>query len=47
MTTTRLEELLGDDADSLLNHRCETIDASLLHLPGPDFVERVHLQRPS
>jgi len=44
MTTTRLEELLGDDADSLLNHRCETIDASLLHLPGPDFVERVHLQ---
>jgi class I fructose-bisphosphate aldolase len=41
MTTTRLEELLGDDADSLLNHRCETIDAASLHLPGPDFVERV------
>ena len=35
MTTTRLEELLGDDADSLLNHRCETIDAADLHLPGP------------
>ena len=41
MTTTRLEELLGDDADSLLNHRCETIDATDLHLPGPDFVDRV------
>ncbi len=41
MTTTRLEELLGDDADSLLNHRCETIDAADLHLPGPDFVDRV------
>ncbi|HMS61901.1 MAG TPA: class I fructose-bisphosphate aldolase [Solirubrobacteraceae bacterium] len=41
MTTTRLEELLGDDADSLLNHRCETIDAAELHLPGPDFVDRV------
>jgi len=41
MTTTRLEELLGDDADSLLNHRCETIAAADLHLPGPDFVDRV------
>jgi class I fructose-bisphosphate aldolase len=43
MTTSRLEELLGDDAETLLNHRCETIDAANLHLPGPDFVERVHL----
>src|SRR4051794_41894698 len=37
----RIEELLGDDADALLQHRCETIDRSLLHLPGPDFVDRV------
>jgi class I fructose-bisphosphate aldolase len=37
----RVEELLGDEADSLLSHRCETIDSSLLHLPGPDFVDRV------
>ncbi|MCD6726176.1 MAG: class I fructose-bisphosphate aldolase [Solirubrobacteraceae bacterium] len=41
MTTTRLEELLGDDADGLLSHRCETIAADGLHLPGPDFIERV------
>jgi class I fructose-bisphosphate aldolase len=41
LTTTRLEELLGDDADDLLNHRCETISAEDLHLPGPDFVDRV------
>jgi class I fructose-bisphosphate aldolase len=34
-------ELLGDDADSLLNHRCETIGADRLHLPGPDFIDRV------
>jgi class I fructose-bisphosphate aldolase len=40
-TTTRIEELLGDDADSLLQHRCQTIDASQLHLPGPDFVDRI------
>jgi len=37
----RIEELLGDDAEALLQHRCETIDSSLLHLPGPDFVDRV------
>ncbi len=43
ITTTRLEELLGDDADYLLTHRCETIAADELHLPGPDFVDRVML----
>ena len=32
-------ELLGDDA-ALLEHRCRTIPASDLHLPGPDFVDR-------
>lgn len=41
--TTRLEELLGDDAAYLLEHRCETFPASDLHLPGPDFVDRVLL----
>jgi len=40
-TSTRIEELLGDEADSLLQHVSRTIDASQLHLPGPDFVERV------
>jgi class I fructose-bisphosphate aldolase len=35
-------ELLGDSADSLLSHRCKTIDRALLHLPGPDFVDRVY-----
>jgi class I fructose-bisphosphate aldolase len=37
----RIEELLGDDADALLGHRCETIPKERLHVPGPDFVERV------
>jgi class I fructose-bisphosphate aldolase len=35
----RLTDLLGDDAEPLLDHRC-AVDASSLHLPGPDFVER-------
>ena len=38
---------LGDNAKDLLNHRCETIPAARLHLPGPDFVDRafVHSDR--
>jgi fructose-bisphosphate aldolase, class I len=42
-TFDTITDLLGDDAESLLEHRCETIGAELLHLPGPDFVERVML----
>ena len=41
LTSSRLEELLGADADRLLNHTCQTVDARDLHLPGPDFVDRV------
>jgi class I fructose-bisphosphate aldolase len=36
-----LEEVLGEDAKALLEHRCETIPKENLHLPGPDFVDRV------
>ncbi|MGH2944001.1 MAG: class I fructose-bisphosphate aldolase [Solirubrobacteraceae bacterium] len=43
MTTTRLEELLGEDAEDLLTHRCDTVRAEELHLPGPDFIDRVML----
>jgi fructose-bisphosphate aldolase, class I len=41
MTTSRLEELLGDDAESLLQHQSQTVTKDNLHLPGPDFVDRV------
>jgi fructose-bisphosphate aldolase, class I len=37
----RIEALLGSEAKNLLEHRCQTIDKSQLHLPGPDFVDRV------
>lgn len=36
-----LHELLGDEAKLLLEHRCETITSENLHLPGPDFFDRV------
>jgi class I fructose-bisphosphate aldolase len=38
----RIVEILG--SDDLLNHECKTIDKSMLHLPGPDFVDRVAAQ---
>ena len=41
-TDDRIVELLGTDADSLLSHTSSTIDRSLLHLPGPDFVDRIY-----
>jgi len=37
----RITELLGDQADSLLNHECKTISQSMLHVPGGDFVDRI------
>jgi fructose-bisphosphate aldolase, class I len=36
-----INELLGKDADNLLGHRCQTIAKEQLHLPGPDFVDRI------
>ena len=42
-TFDHIADLLGADANELLDHRSETIDRSLLHLPGPDFIERVLL----
>ena len=42
-TLDHIADLLGADANELLDHSCETIDRSLLHLPGPDFIERVLL----
>src|SRR5215217_2125407 len=39
--TTDIEALLGDEAETLLQHRSETFPAADLHLPGPDFIDRV------
>jgi class I fructose-bisphosphate aldolase len=37
----KIKELLGNDADSLLGHKCNTIPKEDLHLPGPDFIDRI------
>src|SRR6266542_1432367 len=40
-STGKLEEILGEDASNLLAHKSQTVPKAQLHLPGPDFVERV------
>ena len=37
----RIQEILGADTDDLLKHQCK-ISKDSLHLPGPDFIDRVH-----
>ena len=37
----RIQEILGAEGPGLLEHKCQTIDKSMLQLPGPDFVDRV------
>ncbi len=44
MNINQIHDLLGADADSLLNHTCSTISKNDLHLPGPDFVDRIFMQ---
>lgn len=41
---SKVEELLGDSARNLLDHKCNTIAKELLHHPGPDFVDRIWAQ---
>ena len=39
----KIKELLGDEADSLLNYKAK-FPKEQLNLPGPDFIDRVHIQ---
>lgn len=41
MNTSKITELLGSNAETLLSHQCKTIGKEHLHLPGPDFVDRI------
>jgi len=38
---TDVVKILGQDTEYLLKHKCKTIPKEMLHLPGPDFVDRV------
>lgn len=39
----KILELLGNESDNLLNHQCKTVPKEKLHLPGPDFVDRIFM----
>jgi class I fructose-bisphosphate aldolase len=39
--STKIHDLLGADADALLSYTASGFRADDLHLPGPDFVDRV------
>jgi class I fructose-bisphosphate aldolase len=41
MTTSDIADILGAEASYLLDHKSTTIAKEHLHLPGPDFVDRV------
>src|SRR5688572_1966104 len=38
--SSKIQEILGADA-SLLEHQCKTVSKENLHLPGPDFIDRI------
>lgn len=38
-----IQQYLGTEASSLLNHQCKTVSKEMLHLPGPDFVDHVYV----
>lgn len=41
MNFQKIVDLLGVDADDLLNHQCKTFDKSLLYPPNPNYIEDV------
>ncbi len=44
MSQENLQELLGAEFDDLVGYKAKGFDSSHLHLPGPDFVDRVASQ---
>ena len=44
MTIQEIEKLLGNDAKSLLGHKCKGIPREMLTLPGSDYVDKVFAQ---
>ena len=37
----RIQDFIAHDKDKLVEHQCRTIAKEALHLPGPDFIDRV------
>ncbi|MDR2812316.1 MAG: class I fructose-bisphosphate aldolase [Puniceicoccales bacterium] len=37
----RIQDFVANDQKKLVEHKCQTIAREVLHLPGPDFIDRV------
>ena len=44
LTIKTITDLLGAEADNILNHVCKTVDKKQLHIPNPTFVDDVFLK---
>lgn len=44
MAYKKILELLGKDADSLLQHKCKTFPKDALHIPSPNFIDDIYIQ---
>ncbi len=42
--TNEIHELLGDEAEALLGYEAKGFPRAMLHLPGPDYVDRILAQ---
>ena len=41
MDFNEIKNILGKEADNLLNYTCSGITKDMIHVPGPDFIERI------
>jgi class I fructose-bisphosphate aldolase len=41
MTNEMILNLLGDEAEGLLTHTCTGVPKEMIHVPGPDYVDRL------
>ena len=42
LAVSKIEELLGNDAELLLNHTCKTIPKEQIHLPSSSHVDDIN-----
>lgn len=43
-TINEIGDMLGKDAEDLLNYTCKSIPKEQLHIPGPDWIDRIFSQ---
>ncbi|MBU6383671.1 MAG: class I fructose-bisphosphate aldolase [Verrucomicrobia bacterium] len=41
MSYAEIQKILAEEGETLLQHTCKTVPKEKLHLPGPDWVERI------